>query len=116
MHGEITNNKCVDDVPKYKKKKDSDKSKSKSKSKHKHEYIECLFVEAREESERYYVGKYCKRCGKIGDFQWPMVRIEVDGCFLYRHMRNEEILKEYSYLEKIHIDNICQKFIPVSLQ
>lgn len=110
MRKERVYNNCIADIPKHKKKTESDKSKSKAKSKHKHEYIECLFIEKQDDFVRYYVGEYCKICGKIGEFYRPMERTK-GGWHL---LSNKETFTKYGYLEKVSIDEIEQKFIPLN--
>jgi len=94
--------------PKHKKKTKSSTSKSSSKSKHKHEYRECLFIE-RGHPHR---GTYCSICGKIGDMHFFEVERTDDG--YYRQLDYDEVFKMYKHLDQIKIDDIFQKFVPIS--
>lgn len=96
------------EIPKYKKKTKSSTSKSSNKSKYKHEYIECLFIE----KEHPHRGTYCSICGKIGDIHF--FEVERLNDVLYRQLDYDEVLEKYKHLEQVHIDNIFQKFVPVS--
>lgn len=93
------------EIPKYRKKTESNTSKSKSKTNHKHEYKECLFVN----NKRPYFGSYCKICGKV--LNWISPCVKVDG--FMRMMTPEEIYKEYGELEKIEVQDLWSKYIPI---
>lgn len=96
------------EIPKHRKKTKSSTSKSSNKSKHKHDYKECLFVE----NEHLHRGTYCKICGKIGDMHlFEAVRTEEGN---YRQLNYDEVFEKYKHLEQVHIDDLFQKFVPVS--
>ena len=95
------------EIPKYKKKTKSSISKSGTKSKHKHEYKECLFVK----EGRPYRGTYCTICGKIYDIGFLEKKIDNGMC---RLLDDDEIFEKYKHLEQIEIEDIFQKFAPVS--
>ena len=98
------------DIPKYKKKKNSTISKSLDKSKHKHEYVDCLLIVG---NRKYpYKAAYCKVCGKIGDMH--LFETEKTDNGTYRQLDYDEVYEKYKKLEKIHIDDIFQKYIPIS--
>ena len=96
------------EIPKYKKKTKSSTSKSGNKSKHKHEYIECLFIE----KDHPHRGTYCSICGKIGDMHFFEVERLDSG--MYRQLDCDEVFEMYKYLEQVQIDDIFQRFVPVS--
>lgn len=96
------------EIPKYKKKTKSSTSKSSNKSKHKHEYIECLFIK----KEHPHRGTYCSICGKIGDIHLFEAERTDEG--YYRQLDYDEVFEMYKYLKQIEIENIFQKFVPVS--
>lgn len=96
------------EIPKYKKKTKSSISKSSIKSKHKHEYKECLFVK----DGRPYKGTYCTICGKVDDIG-TFETVEMDNG-MHRMMNNDEIFDKYKHLDQIEIEDIFQKFVPVS--
>lgn len=102
---------CVErEEYKYKKKKSSSVSKSRNKSKHKHEYVDCLFIE---DGKKPHKGEYCKICGKIGNmFFWDT---EIDETTGYRRvLTSEETFEKYKDLERIYIDDVWQKYAPIS--
>ena len=96
-----------DDEPKYKKKTKSNTSKSKEKSKHKHEYKDCLFIN----KGSAYLGTYCTICGKIYNWCLPVFTVEEAGH--RRMMTNEEVLEEYKHLEKIEVQDLWAKYVPI---
>lgn len=96
------------EIPKYKKKTKSSTSKSSNKSKHKHEYIECLFIE----KDHPHRGTYCSICGKIGDMHFFEVERLDSG--MYRQLDYDKVFEKYKHLEQIKIEDIFQKFVPVS--
>lgn len=98
------------DTPKYRKKKDSSTSKSKVKSKHKHEYVDCLIIT--KERKCPHKSTYCKICGKIGDIHF--FETEPIGNGLYRQLDVDEVYEKYNDLENIFVDDILQKYVPVS--
>lgn len=91
-----------DEIPKHKKRKTS----KTIKSNHKHQYEKCLFdVEG-----KFYVGKICRICGKIGDIEF--FQCSKDGESRYPHfMSNKEIKDKYKELPTFKLQNICQKYI-----
>lgn len=96
------------EIPKHRKKTKSSTSKANNKSKHKHEYIECLFIK----NGHPHRGTYCNVCGKIGDMGFfESVRMD-NG--MYRVMDSDEIFEKYKHLEQIQIEDVFQKFVPVS--
>lgn len=96
------------EVPKHRKKTKSSTSKSTNKSKHKHEYIECLFIKG----NYPHWGTYCTICGKVGDIHFFEAEKTEKG--FYRQLDCDEVFDRYKYLEQIPIDDIFQKFVPVS--
>ena len=95
------------EIPKHHKKKQSSTSKSSIKSKHKHEYKEVLLIN----NDRPYWATVCKICGKIGDLHF----FETEKCeFGYRSLDTDEVFKKYKDLENILIENIKQKYVPIS--
>ena len=103
-------NKLEDDIPKHRKKKESSTSKAKSKSKHKHEYVECLLITGSD--KRPHRASYCKICGKIDNvafFETEKTEYET-----YRVLDADEVLERYKDLEKIYVDGIWQKYVPIS--
>ena len=96
------------EIPKYKKKTKSSISKSSNKSKHKHKYIECLFIE----KEHPHRGTYCSICGKIGDMHLFEAERTDEG--YYRQLDYDEVFEMYKHLKQIEIEDIFQKFVPVS--
>lgn len=96
------------EIPKHKKKTKSSTSKSSSKSNHKHEYRECLFIER----EHVYRGTYCSICGKIGDVHFFEAERSDDG--LYIQLDYDKVFEKYKHLDQIEVEDIFQKFVPVS--
>lgn len=104
----------IEEVGKYKKKSPSSKSQSKFKSKHKHEYAQVLLVE----KSHPYLGTVCKQCGKIENVKFGITeKCEVGGKKVHRALSDNEIFEKYSDLERIEVDSIFQKYVPlVSVQ
>ena len=96
------------EIPKHRKKKPSSTSKSKEKSKHKHEYAECLLIE----NGNPHWATYCKICGKIGDLHLSETEKYEGG--MWRMLDYDEVYEKYKDLEKIGIENIFQRYIPIS--
>lgn len=96
------------EIPKHRKKKQSSTSKSSTKSKHKHEYREVLLIH----NDRHHWATVCKICGKINDLHFFETEKREDG--LYRQLDYDEVFEKYKHLEKIVIDDIWQKFVPIS--
>ena len=96
------------EIPKHRKKKPSSTSKSKEKSKHKHEYKEVLLIH----NDRPHWATVCKICGKINDLHLFETEKREDG--LYRQLDYDEVFEKYKHLEKIEIEDIWQKYVPVS--
>lgn len=95
------------EIPKHRKKKQSSTSKSSTKSKHKHEYKEVLLIH----NNRPHWATVCKTCGKIGDLHF----YETEKCeFGFRGLDDDEVYEKYKHLENIVIDDIWQKYVPVS--
>ena len=95
------------EIPKHRKKKQSSTSKSSTKSKHKHEYKEVLLIH----NDRPHWATACKICGKIGDLHF----YEAEKCeFGYRGLDVDEVFEKYKDLEKIVIEDIWQKYVPIS--
>ena len=95
------------EIPKHRKKKQSSTSKSSTKSKHKHKYKEVLLIH----NNRPHWATVCKICGKIGDLHF----FETEKCeFGYRGLDSDEVYKKYKDLEKIVIEDIWQKYVPIS--
>ena len=95
------------EIPKYKKKKKSSISKSSEKLKHKHEYIECLLIE----KGHPYRAIVCKFCGKIYDIKFFESERCEDG--MQRMLDDDEVLEKYKDLEKIEIESVFQKYVPI---
>ena len=96
------------EVPKYKKKKQSSTSKSSTKSKHKHEYIERLLIE----KGHPYRAIVCKICGNINDLYFFECERCEDG--MRRMLDTDEVFEKYKDLEKIEIESVFQKYVPIS--
>ena len=96
------------EIPKHRKKKPSSASKSKEKSKHKHEYTECLLIH----NNHPHRATYCKICGKIGDLHFFETERTEQG--YYRSLDSDEVYEKYKDLEKIVIDDIWQKYVPIN--
>ena len=82
------------EIPKHRKKKQSSTSKSSTKSKQKHEYKEVLLIH----NDRPHWATVCKIYGKIGDL----------------HFFEDEVFEKYKDLENIVIEDIWQKYVPIS--
>lgn len=101
-----------EEIPKHRKKKDSFTSKSSSKSKHKHDYSkECLLI-TNDDNHPHYA-TYCSICGKIENVKFFESEKEDSG--YYRILDVEEVYEKYKNLEKIYLDDIWQKYIPISI-
>lgn len=98
------------EVGKYKKKTKSNISKSKSKSKHKHISRQCLLVD----KNRPYLATYCSICGKVQNWQVPVSHGEiVGGKKCARQLTSEEVFEKYRELERVKVEDIFIKYIPV---
>lgn len=98
------NNNC-DDIPKYKKKKES------STSKYKHDYSkECLLITG--ENKRPHHATYCSICGKIENVKF--FETVKDDSGYYRVLDTDEVYEKYQDLEKIYVDDVWQKYVPIS--
>lgn len=101
------------ETPKYKKKKDSSVSKSQTKSKHKHIYSkECLLIESSDKFRFPCRAKYCEICGKIQNVHFFETERSDDG--RYRALNPDEIYEKYKNLEQIYMDDIWQKYVPMT--
>ena len=89
------------EIPKHRKKKQSSTSKSSTKSKHKHEYKEVLLIH----NDRPHWATVCKICGKIDDLHFFESERTEEGA--------DEVFEKYNDLEKIVIDDIWQKYVPI---
>ena len=96
------------EIPKYKKKKPSSISKSSTKSKHKHEYGECLLIE----KGHPYRAIACKICGKIYDIYFFESERCEDG--MQRMLDVDEVFEKYKDLEKIEVESVFQKYVPIN--
>lgn len=104
-------NNNYEDIPKYRKKKESSTSKSNIKSEHKHNYSKkCLLIT--KDSKRPYYATYCSVCGKIENVSF-FESVKEDGGH-YRALNTDEIYEKYKDLEKIYVNNIWQKYVPIS--
>ena len=103
-------NNLENDIPKHRKRKESSTSKSKVKSNHKHEYVDCLLVVG--ENRRPHKATYCKICGKIGDLAF--FDTVPCGNGFSRILDTDEVYEKYKDLEKIYVDDIWQKYVPIS--
>lgn len=103
-----------DDIPRHKRKKKSSTSKSKEKSNHKHEYKDCLLVN--KETNQPHKANYCIICGKIGEIKFFDTAPMIDEKYgtVYRMLNAKEIFEKYKGLEKIYIDDIWQKYVPIN--
>lgn len=62
-------------------------------------------------NDRPHWATVCKICGKIGDLHF----FETEKCeFGYRSLDSDEVYEKYKDLEKIVIEDIWQKYVPVS--
>ena len=98
------------DIPKHRKKKQSSTSKSGKKSKHKHEYKEVLLIH----NDKPHWATICKICGNIGDLHFFETESYRDG--MWRQLDYDEVFEKYKDLENIVIDDIWQKYVPISLE
>ena len=96
------------EIPKHRKKKQSSTSKSSTKSKHKHEYKEVLLIH----NGRPHWATVCKICGKIGDLHFFKTERTEQG--YYRSLDADEVYEKYKHLENIVIEDIWQKYVPIS--
>lgn len=96
------------EIPKHRKKKQSSTSKSGTKSKHKHEYKEVLLIH----NDRPHWATVCKICGKIDDLHFFECEKTEEG--LYRQLDYDEVFEKFKDLEKYYIEDIWQKYVPVS--
>lgn len=96
------------EIPKHRKKKQSSTSKSSTKSKHKHEYKEVLLIH----NDRPHWATVCKICGKIGDLHFFETERTEQG--YYRSLDADEVFDKYKDLENIIIEDIWQKYVPIS--
>ena len=96
------------EIPKHRKKKQSSTSKSSTKSKHKHEYKEVLLIH----NDRPHWTTVCKICGKIGDLHFFEAEKVEQG--YYRSLGSDEVYEKYKDLENIVVEDIWQKFVPIS--
>ena len=102
------------EIPKHRKKKQSSTSKSSTKSKHKHEYKEVLLIH----NSRPHWATVCKICGKIGNLHFYEIdeieHIQNKDIIEIRNLNSDEIYEKYKDLENIVIEDIWQKFVPIS--
>lgn len=56
-------------------------------------------------------GTYCKLCGKI-DHVNTFCAEKIEG--VYHSLSDEEIYEKYKHLNKVYIDDIFQKYAPLS--
>lgn len=103
------NNFEENDIPKYVKKKHSSTSKSNTKSKHKHEYVDCLLVERG--SNKPYISSYCHICGKVYNVS---MCVEENENGMRTLLSDAEVFEKYKNLEHVKVDNIWNKYIPIS--
>ena len=96
------------DIPKHRKKKQSSTSKSSTKSKHKHEYKEFLLIH----NDKPHLATVCKMCGKINDLCFFESERCEDG--MQRMLDDDEVFEKYKDLEKIEIESVFQKYVPIS--
>ena len=96
------------EIPKHRKKKQSSTSKSSTKSKHKHEYKEVLLIH----NNRPHWATVCKICGKIGYMNF--FKAEPYRDVMWRQLDYDEVYEKYKDLENIIIDDIWQKYVPIS--
>lgn len=96
------------EIPKYCKKKYSSTSKSSMKSKHKHEYKEILLIH----NGNPHWATVCKICGKIGDLHFYETEPYRDG--MWRQLDSDEVFEKYKDLENIVIEDIWQRYVPIS--
>ena len=96
------------EIPKHRKKKQSSTSKSSTKSKHKHEYKEVLLIH----NNRPHWATLRTIRGKTGDFHY--FGTEKRAPRYYRSLDSDEVFEKYNNLENIVIDDIWQKYVPIS--
>ena len=96
------------EIPKHRTKKQSSTSKSSEKSKHKHEYKEVLLIH----NNRPHWATVCKICGKIGDLHFFETEPYRDE--MWRQLDSDEVYEKYKDLENIVIEDIWQKYVPIS--
>ena len=96
------------EIPKHRKKKQSSTSKSNTKSKHKHEYEPCLLIHNRHP----HWATVCKICGKINDLHFFEIEHTEEG--YYRSLGDDEMFEKFKDLEKYYIEDIWQKYVPIS--
>lgn len=96
------------EIPKHRKKKKSSTSKSSTKSKHKHEYKEVLLIH----NNRPHWTTVCKICGKIGNLHF--FETEPYRYGMWRQLDADEVFEKYKDLENIVIEDIWQKYVPIS--
>lgn len=96
------------EIPKHRKKKHSSTSKSSTKSKHKHEYKEVLIIH----NDKPHWATVCRICGKINDLHFFEGEKTDDG--YYRSLDTDEVFEKYKDLEKYYIEDIWQKYVPIS--
>ena len=63
-------------------------------------------------NDRPHWATVCKICGKIGDLHFFEAEPYRDG--MWRQLDSNEVCEKYKYLEKIVIDDIWQKYVPIS--
>ena len=80
--------------------------KAKARSNHKHIKNACLLIC---NTKHVYYANYCIICGKIINWEIPMVK-ESD---YYRELGKEEIFEKYMGLEHKEITDIFDKYIPI---
>ena len=54
----------------------------------------------------------CKICGKIGDLHFFETEKRDEG--YYRSLDSDEVFEKYKHLEKYYIEDIWQKYVPIS--
>lgn len=96
------------EIPKCKNKKPSSTSKSSEKSKHKHEYVECLLIE----KGHPYRAIVCKICGKIYNIYFFESERCEDG--MRRILDADGLFEKFKDLEKIEIESVFQKYVPIN--
>ena len=96
------------EIPNHRKQTHSSTSKSRIKSKHKHEYKEVLLIH----NNRPHWATVCNICGKIGDLHFFEGEKTEEG--YYRSIDTDEVFEKYKDLENIVIEDIWQKYVPIS--
>lgn len=75
-------------------------------------YVECLFIVTNLFGKlKPCPGTYCKLCGKIGHVNAFCTEKVGD---VYCSLSDEEIYEKYKHLNKVYIDDIFQKYAPLS--